>query len=68
VSNQEPQGHQLGSFKKDLRDQLERGPEMDMKSEAGLGLAIHWVQQAIILAYEDKCPLRPVKLGRQSLK
>jgi hypothetical protein len=41
---------------------------MDMKSEAGLGLTIHWVQQALILAYENNFPLRPVKMGRQSLK
>jgi len=41
---------------------------MDIKSETGLGLAIHWVQQALILIYEDNCPLRPVKMGRQSLK
>ena len=47
---------------------MDRGPEMNMKDEAGLGLAIHWVQQAQISAYEDNCPLRPVKTGRQSLK
>ena len=41
---------------------------MDTKSEAGLGLVIHWVQQALILAYENNCPLRPAKMGRQSLK
>jgi hypothetical protein len=41
---------------------------MNMKNEAGLGLAIHWVQQALISAYKDNCPLRPVKTGRQSLK
>jgi hypothetical protein len=58
----------LGSFKEDLRDRLERGPEMDMKGAAGLGLAIHWVQQALILAYENNCPLRTVQMGRQSLK
>jgi len=39
-----------------------------MINEAGLGLAIHWVQQALISAYEDNCPLRPVKTGGQSLK
>ena len=33
-----------------------------------MGLAIHRVQQALISAYEDNCPLRPVKIGRQSLK
>jgi hypothetical protein len=41
---------------------------MNMKNEAGLGLAIHWAQQALIAAYEVNCPLRPVKTGRQSLK
>ena len=39
-----------------------------MKDEASLGLAIIWVQQALISAYEDNCPLRPVKTGRYSLK
>ena len=39
-----------------------------MKDEAALGLAILWVQQALILAYEDNCPLRHVKTGRHSLK
>ena len=34
---------------------------MNMKYEAGLGIAIHWVQQALISAYEGKCPLRPVE-------
>jgi hypothetical protein len=53
-------GTNWGSFQEHLRDQLERGPEMDMKSEAGLGLAIHWVQQAPILTYENNCPRRPV--------
>jgi len=41
---------------------------MDMQNEAGLGLAIHSVQQALISTYEDNCPLRLVKTGRQSLK
>jgi len=41
---------------------------MNMKDEAGLGPAIHWVQQAQISAYEDNCPLGPVKTGRQALK
>jgi len=61
-------GTKWGSFKGDLREQLDRGPEMNMKDEAGLGLAIHWVQLALISADEDNCPLRPVKTGRQSLK
>jgi len=63
-----PSGTKWGSFRGDLKDRLERGPEMNIKNEAGLGLAIHWVQKALISAYEDKCPLRPVKTGRQSLK
>jgi hypothetical protein len=63
-----PRGTNWGSFKEDLRDRLERGPGMDMNSEAGLGLAIHWLQQALILAYENKCPLKPVKMCRQTLK
>jgi len=33
-----------------------------------LGLANDWVQQALISAYEDNCPLKPVKKGRQSLR
>jgi len=41
---------------------------MHLKNEAGLMLAIHMVQQALILANEDNCPLRPAKTGRQSLK
>jgi len=39
-----------------------------MKDEAGLGLAVHWIQQALITAYEDNCPLRPAKKGRKYLK
>ena len=61
-------GTYWSSFKKDLWGRLERGHEMDMKSEAGLGLAIHWVQQALILPYENNCPLRPVKTSSQSWK
>ena len=47
---------------------MERGPEMNMIDEAGLGLAVHWVHQVLILACEDNCPLRFVKTGRQSLR
>jgi len=39
-----------------------------MKDDAGLGLAIDWVQQALISAYEDNCPLKPVTTSRQSLR
>jgi hypothetical protein len=63
-----PRGTNWGSFREDLKERLERGPGMDMKSEAGLGLAVHWVQQALVLTYEDNCPLKPIKVGRQTLK
>jgi hypothetical protein len=59
-----PRGTNWGSFKEGLRDRVEKGPEMNMKNGAGLGLAVHWVQKALISAYEDNFPLRPVKTGR----
>jgi len=37
---------------------------MKMKDEAGLELVILSVQQALILAYEDNCPLKPVRTGK----
>jgi hypothetical protein len=52
----------------DLRERLGRGPEMSMKDEAGLGFAVRWIQQALILAHEGNCPLRPIRRGRKSLK
>jgi len=63
-----PRGTNWGFFQEDLRDKLERGPEMSMEDKGRLGLAVHWIQQALITAYEDNCPLRPVKKGRKSLK
>jgi hypothetical protein len=39
-----------------------------MKDEVGLGLAIQWMQQALITAFEDNCPLRPIIKGRKSLR
>jgi hypothetical protein len=47
---------------------LGRGPMMNTGNEAGLGLAINWIQHVLITAYEDNCPLRLVKTGRSSLK
>jgi hypothetical protein len=52
----------------DLRGRLEQGPKMDMKDEARLGLTIYYVQQALISAYENNCPLRVVRAGKSSLK
>jgi hypothetical protein len=41
---------------------------MNIKDEAGLGLAILSVQQALISAYEKNCPLTPAITGKHSLK
>ena len=41
---------------------------MSMEDEVGLGLAVQWIQQVRITAYEDNCPLRTAKNGRKSLK
>jgi hypothetical protein len=38
-----PRGTNWGSFQEGLREKLERGSEMNMKDDAGLGLAVHWV-------------------------
>ena len=35
-----------------------------MEDEAGLGLAVQWIQQALVTAYEENCPFRPN--GRKS--
>ena len=48
-----PRDTNWGSFTGDLRDRLERGSEMNTKDEAGLSLAVHWGQQALISAYDD---------------
>jgi hypothetical protein len=63
-----PRVTNLDSFQEGLKGRLERGPEMKMKDDTRLGLAILFVQQALILAYEDNCPLKPVRTGRHSLK
>jgi hypothetical protein len=63
-----PKGTNWGSFQEGLREKLERGPKMNMKVEAGLELAVHWIQQALISNYEDNCLLRPVRKGRKSLR
>jgi hypothetical protein len=43
-------------------------PKMSMRDEAGLGLAVHWVQQVLTSAYKDNCPLRPARKGKKSLR
>ena len=59
-----PRGTNWGSYREGLRDK----PEMSMEDKAGLGLAVHWIQQALITSYEVNCPLRPAKNWRKSLK
>jgi hypothetical protein len=42
-----PRGTNWGSFREGLRDRLERGPEMNMKDEVWMGLAVCWVQHTL---------------------
>jgi hypothetical protein len=39
-----------------------------IRDEAGLGLALQWLQHALITAYENNCPMRQVKPARNSLR
>jgi hypothetical protein len=41
---------------------------MSMEDETGLGVAVQWLQRALISAYEDNCPHRPAKKGKKSLR
>jgi len=43
-------GTNWGSFREDLRYRLEMWPQVNMKDEAGLGLAFHWVRLSLISA------------------
>ena len=40
---------------------------MNVKDKAGLRLAILSVQQALISAYKNNCPLKPVRTRKHSL-
>jgi hypothetical protein len=51
-------GTDWGSFRKDLRMQLVRGPEISMESEAGLALPVNSVQQALISPTRTTVPLK----------
>jgi len=66
--NRNPRATNQDSIQEVLKAILESGPAMNMKDEAGLGLAIISVQQALILAYEDNCPFKPVRTGKHYLK
>jgi hypothetical protein len=57
-----------GSFREELKDVLSRGPVQCTGDEAGLGLALNWVQHAFTTAYEHNCPYRLVKPVRNSLR
>ena len=35
---------------------------MNMEDEAGLGFAVHWIQQALISIYEVNSTLRPLRV------
>jgi hypothetical protein len=65
---QGPKEHQLGLLLGGSGSTLEQAPEMDLKDEAGLGLAISFVQGALIMAYEDNCPLKIGRKGKCPLK
>jgi len=51
-----------------MKSRLERSPEIKVNDEVRLGLAVLFVQQALISAYKNNCPLKPVRTGRHSLK
>jgi hypothetical protein len=61
-------GTNWGSFWEDLRDSLSRGPMECTRDEAGMGLALQWLQHALITVYENNCPMWLLKSARNSLK
>jgi hypothetical protein len=64
----DPRSTNWDSFREDLERCLEEGPKINVKVEAGLGLAIAFVQAALITAYEDNCPLNVGRKGKCSLR
>jgi hypothetical protein len=64
----DPRSTNWGSFRGALGEKLGRGPEVDMKDRAGMGLAVHWIQEALTSAYEENCPLRPARRGKKTLR
>jgi len=48
-----PFGTNSGSFREEMSNRLEQGPEINMKDEARLGLPILCVQQVLISAYKS---------------
>jgi hypothetical protein len=64
----DPRSTNWDSFREDLESRLQHGPKAHVKDEAGLGLAIAFVQGALITAYEDNCPLKFGRKGKWSLR
>jgi hypothetical protein len=58
----------LGLLSRGTEGQTGEAPGINMKDEAGLGLAVLSVQQAIIPSYDDNCPLKPAKRGKHPVK
>jgi hypothetical protein len=58
----------LGLLLRGSEGKTGEGPRDEHIDEDGLGLAVHWIQQALISAYEDNSPVRPSRKGRKSLR
>jgi hypothetical protein len=52
-----PRGTDWGSFREELKEVLSRVLVGGTGDEAGLGLALNWVQHALITAYGNNCPV-----------
>jgi hypothetical protein len=68
TSVQEPSVHQLRLLSRRPKEQTADKPWDEHERWGQIGLAVTWVQQVLIWVYKDNCPLRPVKVGRHSLK
>jgi hypothetical protein len=64
----DPRGTKWDSFRWDLRGRLEQGPRMNIEDEAGLGPNVSYLQQVLISAYENNCPLRIARAGKLTLR
>jgi hypothetical protein len=63
-----PRGIKWDSYREELQDLLCRGPMEYIRDDAGLGLALQWLQHAQITAYDNNCPMRQVKPARNFLR
>jgi hypothetical protein len=46
--SRDPRGTKWDSFREELRDSMSRGPIEYIRDEAGLGLALQWLQHALL--------------------